>query len=306
MILLDYNNAIIQDILEARLSGEKTDALDMTVVDFDGVVYEIKTPNKRTELYISLRWMCYNELISFGAQTILERVYGQYLAATPESNYDVTLIIDLDTVPADKETHDALTQKISLLKRNLLSAPFEKAFAEQEQYEDSEKPNPTSELMAVHYREEEAIYIQSSHDRVTVLFSTKFKDETDKIFGKVFLQEFVDARRRRAFSAPQVLYTTREPPRELVHLNLRDSDDTSYVTFVLFPQHFERGDAREETISRIQIFRDYLHYHIKCSKAYMHTRMRARVRDFLKVLNRAKPEVIAEKKTISGKTFVRT
>lgn len=31
----------------------------------------------------------------------------------------------------------------------------------------------------------------------------------------------------------------------------------------------------------------------------MHTRMRARVRDFLKVLNRAKPEVIgAEKKTI--------
>jgi actin related protein 2/3 complex subunit 2 len=31
----------------------------------------------------------------------------------------------------------------------------------------------------------------------------------------------------------------------------------------------------------------------------MHTRMRARVRDFMKVLNRAKPEVIAEKKTIT-------
>lgn len=42
--------------------------------------------------------------------------------------------------------------------------------------------------MAVHYREEEAIYIKSSFDRVTVIFSTKFKDETDKIFGKVFLQ----------------------------------------------------------------------------------------------------------------------
>ncbi|KAI8337650.1 putative ARC35-subunit of the Arp2/3 complex [Chlamydoabsidia padenii] len=278
----------------------------MTVVDFDGVVYEIKTPNKRTELYISLRWMCYDELVSFGAQNILQRVYGEYLAATPEPNYNVTLIIDLDTVPADEEIRAALVQKVSLLKRNLLAAPFEKAFAEQEQYEDADKPNPTSELMAVHYREEEAIYVQSSADRVTVLFSTKFKDETDKIFGKVFLQEFVDARRRRAFSAPQVLYTTREPPRELAHLNLGDSDDASYVTFVLFPQHFERGDAREETISRIQIFRDYLHYHIKCSKAYMHTRMRARVRDFLKVLNRAKPEVITEKKTITGKTFVRS
>lgn len=70
------------------------------------------------------------------------------------------------------------------------------------------------------------------------------------------------------------------------------------VSIVLFPNHFAAGDVREETISRIQIFRDYLHYHIKCSKAYMHTRMRARVRDFLKVLNRAKPQVMnAEKKT---------
>jgi len=31
--------------------------------------------------------------------------------------------------------------------------------------------------------------------------------------------------------------------------------------------------------------------------------MRARVASFLKVLNRAKPEVVVEKKTITGKTF---
>ena len=82
----------------------------------------------------------------------------------------------------------------------------------------------------------------------------------------------------------------------------------TYFSFVvvLFPNHFTKGEVREETIGRIQIFRDYLHYHIKCSKAYMHTRMRARVRDFLKVLNRAKPEVQnVEKKTASGRTFVR-
>ncbi|ORX46485.1 P34-Arc-domain-containing protein [Hesseltinella vesiculosa] len=305
MILLDYNNAIIQDVLTSRLNGEKTDALDMTVVDFDGVTYEIKTPNRKTELYVSLRWGCYQELVQFGANAILQREYAEYLAASPEPNYDVTLVIDLETVPADEATRTALIQKISLLKRNLLAAPFEQAFSEQEQYEDADKPNPSSPLMAVHYREEEAIYIQSKHDRVTVIFSTTFKDETDKIFGKVFLQEFVDVRRRRALQAPQVLFTTREPPRELAHLNLRDSDDISYLTFVLSPRHFEKGDVREETISRIQIFRDYLHYHIKCSKAYMHTRMRARVRDFLKVLNRAKPEITAEKKTISGKSFVR-
>lgn len=58
---------------------------------------------------------------------------------------------------------------------------------------------------------------------------------------------------------------------------------------VLFPRHFTPLTA-PSTITTIQLFRDYLHYHIKCSKAYMHSRMRHRVAEFQKVLNRAKPE----------------
>lgn len=79
-----------------------------------------------------------------------------------------------------------------------------------------------------------------------------------------------------------------------------------YVTFVLNPRHYQTAQSKINTISLIQYFRNYLHYHIKCSKAYMHSRMRAKVDQFLKVLNRAKPEVVdKEKKTASGKTFVR-
>jgi actin related protein 2/3 complex subunit 2 len=69
------------------------------------------------------------------------------------------------------------------------------------------------------------------------------------------------------------------------------------------------------TITQIQMFRDYIHYHLKCSsafasfclfrsglgltscsckpapaEAYLHSRMRSRTTYFLKVLNRAKPE----------------
>jgi actin related protein 2/3 complex subunit 2 len=73
---------------------------------------------------------------------------------------------------------------------------------------------------------------------------------------------------------------------------------------VLFPRHFANPSQALSTINRIQLFRDYLHYHIKCSKAYMHSRMRHRVAEFLKILNRAKPEVAnQEKKTASGRTF---
>ena len=109
----------------------------------------------------------------------------------------------------------------------------------------------------------------------------------------------MDARRQPSIqNAPQVLYSQRDPPLELKGVSgLVDSENVGYVTFVLFPRHFA-GPAAMECISRIQLFRDYLHYHIKASKAYMHSRMRARVDTFLKVLNRAKPEVPdAQKKT---------
>lgn len=75
---------------------------------------------------------------------------------------------------------------------------------------------------------------------------------------------------------------------------------------VLFPRHFTNPETQARTITQIQLFRDYLHYHIKCSKAYMHSRMRARVAEFLKVLNRAKPEEEKERKTASGRTFTRS
>lgn len=79
-----------------------------------------------------------------------------------------------------------------------MAAPFEQAFDEfahlQEEaskYTSEQAPQGVregGEVRAIHYREEEAIYIKASHDRVTVIFSTIFREETDRIFGKVFLQ----------------------------------------------------------------------------------------------------------------------
>jgi actin related protein 2/3 complex subunit 2 len=110
----------------------------------------------------------------------------------------------------------------------------------------------------------------------------------------------VDARRLPQIqNAPQVLFTSRDPPLEIRQVpGLKDSDDIGYVTFVLFPRHFTNPNIAAATISHIELFRDYLHYHIKCSKAYMQSRMRHRVSEFQKVLNRAKTEVSSvERKT---------
>jgi actin related protein 2/3 complex subunit 2 len=184
--------------------------------------------------------------------------------------------------------------KVALLKRNAMAAPFEQAFDEHHRLQEEaskftseEAPQGVREggqVMAIHYRDEEAIYIKASHDRVTVIFSTVFREETDRVFGKVFIQEFVDARRRAIQNAPQVLYRT-DPPLELQGVpGVTDtgSGEIGYVTFgmnrhstmrcflssqflVLFPRHLTK-QRREEVISHIQTFRDYFHYHIKASK----------------------------------------
>jgi actin related protein 2/3 complex, subunit 2 len=85
-----------------------------------------------------------------------------------------------------KESRETLIKSLALFKRNALAAPFEHAFAAQKTLETS--GGSPGELMQIHYRDEEAIYIQASPDRVTVIFSTVFREETDRIFGKVFLQ----------------------------------------------------------------------------------------------------------------------
>jgi actin related protein 2/3 complex, subunit 2 len=296
MLLLDYQNTLLQSILTERLlspSGPSPSSIDQIVSDFDGVTFHISTPQSKSQILISLSVKCYRELLAYGAEQVLQREYGSYITSPPEAGYDFSLTIDLDNLPASQEEKEELVRRISLLKRNAMAAPFEKAFdqfselsEEAAKYTSESAPQGIEEggeVMSIHYREEEAIYIKASHDRVTVIFSTIFKDEVDRIFGKVFLQEFVDARRRAIQNAPQVLFRS-DPPLELQGLKgvgkTGEKGEMGFITFVLFPRHLKR-ERREESISHIQTFRDYFHYHIKASKAYIHSRMRRRTADFL-------------------------
>lgn len=123
-----------------------------------------------------------------------------------------------------------------------MAAPFEQAFDEFEQlkteaakYTSESAPQGVregGEVRAIHYREQEAIFIKASHDRVTVIFTTRFQDETDRVFGKVFLQEFVDARRRAIQNAPQVLFRN-DPPLELQGIPglAAGKGEIGYITF---------------------------------------------------------------------------
>ncbi|GAA5821011.1 hypothetical protein JCM11251_001919 [Rhodosporidiobolus azoricus] len=315
MLSLEPANRYLAETIAEKYT--KPTALDQSFVDFDSVRYHLSTPTRKTELLLSIDIPCFAELAAYGAWDVLKREYGERLLpqGETEEGYSVSLKVDLEQGPAEGEARSALITALSLLKRNALAAPFERAFALQSEIEASPVEEGASDsrstVMSVHYRPSEAIYLLPSSDRVTVIFSTIFQEETDRIFGKVFLQEFVDARRRPSCqTAPQVLYSNREPPLEIRHLKgLETTERAGYVTFVLFPRHFANPSTAASTITHIQLFRDYLHYHVKCSKAYLHSRLRVRTTEFLKVLNRAKPEKEEDekgRKTASGRAFVRS
>jgi hypothetical protein len=69
------------------------------------------------------------------------------------------------------------------------------------------------------------------------------------------------------------------------------------------PRHVE-PQALDNTVDRIVQFRAYLHYHIKCNKSLLHTRMRKRVESLLQVLNRAIPDIPKEKIVGTGRQFI--
>lgn len=181
MLLLDYQNVLIQNVLTERFSGAAPVSIDQTVSDFDGVLFHISTPETKTKIQVSILLRCYEDLVKYGAHDVLQREYGPYIV-DPEPGFQFSIVVDLEQLPAEAEEREALVRKIALLKRNMMAAPFEAAFAEYyklkeaaSQYTSEEAPQGVregGEVMAIHYREEEAIYVKASHDRVTVIFST--------------------------------------------------------------------------------------------------------------------------------------
>ncbi|TKR76739.1 hypothetical protein L596_017839 [Steinernema carpocapsae] len=216
MIILEQNNRIITEVLQvkfnAALQGHKPDVVDTRFSDFDGVIYHISNAisadgdRDRTRIIVSISLKFYKDLQEHGAEDLLRRIYGNYLMAQPESGYNVSLLYDLATLPDDVSE---LVDKASHLKRNCFASVFQKYF----EFQESGQAEGQKRAV-INYREDETLYIEAKADRVTVIFSTIFRDPTDVVIGKVFLQEFREGR-KASQTAPQVLYSVGEPPMEL-------------------------------------------------------------------------------------------
>jgi len=293
MILLETHNRVLEEVINQRINSPKREAVDITLADFDGVTFHVTTnPQQRNLVTVSIQWRCIAQMRQHGTDARIKSIYGP-LVINPEAGYDYSLQFDLDNLGDKKDT---IAHNIALFKRNVISAPFFKLF-------DAVANKGTIPMIIINYRDNEAMYLKTEGDRAIIVFSINFRDSDDIVISKVFLQEFANARKTIS-NAPAVTYSQKEAPGELKGVSgVREGEDQGFVTFVLFNNHLLEN-RRQHTVDTVHLFRDYLHYHIKCSKAYMHTRMRLRTEALLLVLNRAKQKKAnKEMKTITGRTF---
>lgn len=229
---------------------------------------------------------------------MLDRLFPG-MEVAPADGFNLAIQFDCDNIPGD--ANQFLTA-VSELKRHIAGGPMDRAF-------DALLAKKSENLapMCVEYRKAEMMYVCPASSKVVVIFQVDFNDITDRALARVFLQEFVEAQ-RTVRTAPPVNFS-KEPPGELSGLPItykagKDSPTAGYISFALEERHVT-GAGKEKAITLLTTFRNYLHYHIKCSKTYLHMRMRKRVAGWMQVLNRAVPEVETEKKTAAGKTFAR-
>jgi len=271
---------------------KKLGSVAMTFFDFENSSWKVSlNPRKSTTMTISLNLPCYDQISKVGVEDVLKKKFSNLLTDT-EEGYSVSLAVD---VMSPGQPIDTITSTIASLKETILAAPFI------EYFNGVLTKSPKTEVFSFDLRPDTRIYLIPGSERVTVTMRLSLQDPVDLEVASIFLKDYKDVQRRKAARAPPAHFSL-NPPEEL---SGEEKGGLGFISFSIQKIHLTDLQA---TAAALINFRSFLQYHLKCSKAFFHSRMRKKVKEFLKVLNRAKTDYSGEtkkkiKKTASGRTF---
>lgn len=286
-LLLETHNRVVYARVLERVTNSNPDKkkFNEVLADFNKSLWLIaKTKETFT---VSAMIPCWAELKENRAMEYLQEVYGDIISESEDQNWNVTL-----TIPETVEKPEEFAMKCAKLLTNMLMAPAVIVAKEVKEGKASDK------LIQINYRPGEAYWLKPKDDRLTIIFSIRFEDKDDAVFGRVFISEFSKGMQ----GAPACDVVTRKgapAPRELEGAEGLQ-EDSCYISFLMEKRHLNNPP---KTLEQMMTCRNYINFHLKCSKAFLHIRMRNKVQQMQLVLNRSKPERQVEKKTASGRTF---
>lgn len=317
MILLEIESAILRSLLERSLDPNDTISGKYEFCDLDGVRFCVEFEKEKEKkkkkdddesgcirsitvlIYVS----CAKEINeNCDGEEYFNKLYGDIkldeIPVIKNSKIAYTHGLKFTLFDKSPEEQKKLITLVSRLKANILAIPFQFVAS---LVKDKSNFSP----FEIPYRGStgESIYITPTDKGAAATYSIRFSDEGDKVIGGVFFQELTAAR-QRVPSAPAVTYSN-DPPSDLGAFKLPTRDQKLFAYVTIGMQDAQLSDRKiQDTSYYMPIFRDYLHYHIKCAKGFMHQKMRARTASMLKILDEAKPEPKHKvKRTITGKVI---
>ncbi|GBG71750.1 hypothetical protein CBR_g9158 [Chara braunii] len=292
--------AILEQISFGVNSLEKALEIDVHLLEFNDIRYRLQASVKDPRyMRLSIKipaaspQVPMEDSLPLGAIEAVEEAYGTLVEVqkVPEAGYDLTLKVDLHQLPPTEEERFKLMTKLAALRAIIMGAPLRetlKSLLSQPMAEMGETEGgglqtayEKKKNIVILHRPGEFFYAFPQSEKVTIVFPMRFKDSNDAALGVAFLQEFMEARRGSASSCAPPCSYSRTPPQELEDAPpLEKQPNAGFVSFIIFRRHVD-GERLEKTTWAISTFHAYVSYHVKCSKAFMHTRMRTRVESLI-------------------------
>merc|ERR1712173_215771 len=129
--------------------------------------------------------------------------------------------------------------------------------------------------------EQPAITVDAGQTKVNCTFALQI--ESDPILTNMFFTELMDTRKKPDMNGtPSVNFSPNKPA-----YFPKSRHQGPFLTLGL-DQTCYQGPREKPSIDLLVNFRPYVSYHLKCNKAHIHERMRNKLSELLKVMNRAR------------------
>lgn len=275
--------------------------------------------SEETLLRLSIRFPFLQEVLPFGSQALLERLWeGLPLSLSVDPGV-LGVSVDVPALGEDMDARDRCLQHLLHSRIWLIIGPLVEKLHWLQSATSGGRRNATvsaneSEVPPVvtfHVRPLETCWIVAKVDRVLVIFTVHLEDEGDVALGRAFCQEIADTKMMKDSSGglPCTFTEPKEPPNDLRDIALSSLPNVGFISFTVSDQ-VVRGASEDrlyQLAKPVMTFRNFFNFHLKSAKSYLHSRLRKRLDRWEDQLNRARrPSRRSqdERRLMSGKKFV--
>ncbi|KAL3140954.1 hypothetical protein ABBQ32_005478 [Trebouxia sp. C0010 RCD-2024] len=288
-------NTLVVDHLVSRLDRtQKENFSECRLFDSDGSKYllqrEQEDPNK-IRLSFSLAEFAANIAVAASLSTIAADLSAQHhryceMCTDVEGSYQLVLTIQLDTLQSENPALQLqYLQSIGCIRADILCWPLRQALL---QLRAGEKAQP--DPFVIYSKPAQPIIVKQTSEECVCVFPIYVSEGSSKAYTNAFVQGFAETRRLGAGGdAPQCSFTSGPAPVP-VPQDVRDlvrQASGGFVSIVLLPRHVIDTTLDELTWTLLTL-QDHVHYHVKCFKALIHSRMRKRMQSMILELGQAK------------------